>query len=370
MSEVLKKVKDEDILKPAPGGLILECTGPRHAYQRSVLPFVRTRIRSKYLPHMHQHTSHHRDLRGPAMTASLLVALLMLIGKMTAFYITGSAAIFSDAMESVIHLLATAFAVFSLWYSVRPADHSHPYGHGKIAYFSSGFEGGLIMVAALTIIYSAVLDLINGPELKQLNVGLLITFGLSVVNAILGVSLVRIGKRQNSIVLVSNGQHVLTDMWTSVGVILGLFVVWMTDILWLDPVVAIFVALNILWTAGSLMRRSVQGLMETADPNDTVALRNLLDGHVQKGTIQGFHQLRHRRVNDQVWVEYHLLFPEDLTVHEAHDHSHTVEDSVHRLFGSDSVVVTAHLEPEKHSDAHEGAAGQEPGDALHVPHDN
>jgi len=286
------------------------------------------------------------------MTASLLVALLMLIGKMTAFYITGSAAIFSDAMESVIHLLATAFAVFSLWYSVRPADHSHPYGHGKIAYFSSGFEGGLIMVAALTIIYSAVLDLINGPELKQLNVGLLITFGLSVVNAILGVSLVRIGKRQNSIVLVSNGQHVLTD------------------ILWLDPVVAIFVALNILWTAGSLMRRSVQGLMETADPNDTVALRNLLDGHVQKGTIQGFHQLRHRRVNDQVWVEYHLLFPEDLTVHEAHDHSHTVEDPVHRLFGSDSVVVTAHLEPEKHSDAHEGAAGQEPGDALHVPHDN
>lgn len=312
---------------------------------------------------MHQHASH-RDLRGPAMLASLLVSFLMLGGKMTAYSITGSVAILSDAMESVIHLLATGFAVFALWYSLRPADPSHPYGHGKIAYFSSGFEGGLIMVAAITIIYSAVISLIEGPELRQLNVGLLITFGLSMVNLVLGLTLVRIGKRQNSIVLVSNGQHVLTDMWTSVGVVIGLFVVWMTDILWLDPVVAIIVALNILWTAGSLMRRSVQGLMEYADPDDTVTLRSILSGFQKDGTILAFHQLRHRRVNDQVWIEYHLMFPDDLSVLDAHDRSHHVEDAVQERFRCDSVVVTAHLEPERHEDAHGHRVASEPGDAL------
>lgn len=297
------------------------------------------------------------------MVASLLISFLMLGGKMVAYNITGSAAIFSDAMESVVHLMATGFAVFSLWYSIRPADKSHPYGHGKIAYFSSGFEGGLIMVAALSIIYTAILDLIRGPELNQLSVGLLITFVLSVVNLILGLSLIRIGKRQNSIVLISNGQHVLTDMWTSVGVIGGLLAVWLTDILWLDPVVAILVALNILKTAGSLIRRSVFGLMEYADPDDTEAIKAILEKAIAGGTVAGYHQLRHRRVNDQVWVEYHLLFPDHITVRDAHALSHDVENAVHALFTKDDIVVTAHLEPEVHDDVHDGLA-REPGDAL------
>jgi cation diffusion facilitator family transporter len=293
----------------------------------------------------------------------------MLGGKMTAYLITGSAAIFSDAMESVIHLLATGFAAFSLWYSIRPPDQDHPYGHGKIAYFSSGFEGGLIMIAAITIIYAAVMDLVRGPQLEQLNIGLLITFGLSVVNLVLGVSLVRIGKRSNSLVLVSNGQHVLTDMWTSVGVILGLFAVWLTDLIWLDPVVAILVALNILKTAGGLIKQSVSGLMEYANPEETKNLKSVLDNAIENGTISGYHQLRHRRIDSQVWVEYHLLFPEDLSVHDAHSKSHDVEDAVHEVFARDEVVVTAHLEPEQHDDAHQGAV-QEPGDVLGERHAN
>ncbi|GMQ83123.1 MAG: cation diffusion facilitator family transporter [Rhodothermia bacterium] len=297
------------------------------------------------------------------MAASLFVSFLMLSGKTTAYFITGSEAIFSDAMESVIHLLATGFATFSLWFSIRPADRSHPYGHGKIAYFSSGFEGGLIMIAAVWIIYSAVMDLIAGPELNQISLGLLITFGLSMVNLILGATLIRIGKNQNSVVLIANGQHVLADMWTSLGVVVGLLIVWLTDLLWLDPIVAILVALNILWTALRLIRRSVFGLMEYADPEDTKTLMGILDNAVQGGTIAGFHQLRHRRVDDQKWVEYHLLFPENLSVQEAHARSHLVEDAIHKLFRKDSVVVTAHLEPERHDDAHQGQ-NQEPGDAL------
>lgn len=312
--------------------------------------------------HNHQH-DHTMDARGWAMTASLLVSFLMLAGKTTAYLLTDSVAIFSDAMESVIHLLATGFAAFSLWYSLRPADHGHPYGHGKIAYFSSGFEGGLIMIAALIILYSAIQDLILGPEVERLGLGLLITGGLAMVNLGLGVTLIRVGKTNESVVLIANGKHVLTDMWTSIGVVGGLTLVLITDLVWLDPVLAILVALNILWTAGTLIRQSFSGLMEFADTADTEILIDILSEAATEKTIAGFHQLRHRRVNDRLFVEYHLLFPEELTVAEAHQRSHEVEDRIHARFSRRGVIVTAHLEPEKHDSAHEGRP-PEPGDAL------
>ena len=303
------------------------------------------------------------DARGWAMTASLLVSFLMLAGKTTAYFLTDSIAILSDALESVIHLLATGFAAFSLWYSVRPADRGHPYGHGKIAYFSSGFEGALIMIAASVIFYTAIDDLIKGPEVERLSMGLLITGGLAVVNLILGVWLVRVGKSHDSVVLVANGRHVLTDMWTSVGVVGGLALVWVTDLVWLDPVLAIIVALNILWMAGSLMRQAVTGLMEQAIPADTESILEILKSAQAAGTVSGYHQLRHRRVNDQLFVEYHLQFPEDISVAEAHGRSHEVEDIIQARFGIRSIIVTAHLEPESHESAHRGRP-PEPGDAL------
>lgn len=287
------------------------------------------------------------------MLASLIISFFMLGGKLSAYFITGSAAILSDALESVIHLLATGFAAFSLWYSVQPPDSGHPYGHGKIAYFSSGFEGGLIMIAALSILYTGIVDLIQGPEIQRIGVGLWITGGLAFVNLGLGMALIRTGKKHNSLVLVANGQHVLTDMWTSIGVIVGLFLVWLTDIVWLDPIVAILLALNILWTAGGLMKNAYLGLMEAVDPKETAQIVGLLDEAVQKQVIEGYHQLRHRRINDSVFIEYHMTFPITDSIQEAHDKSHRVEDALHRLFPSDSVVVTAHLEPSLHSKAHE-----------------
>ena len=297
------------------------------------------------------------------MAASLLVSLLMLVGKTTAYAITGSAAIFSDAAESVIHLLATGFVAFSLWYAVRPADSGHPYGHGKVAYFASGFEGALICVAAGAILYSAGEALIRGPELRQLDAGLLLLAGLTVINALLGWLLVRTGRQHNSLVLVSNGQHVLTDMWTSLGVLAGLGLVWWTDLVWIDPVVAILVALNILRTGMRLMRRSVEGLMEKVDERATRAILSELDRSVAAGLITGYHQVRHRRVNDQVWVEYHLHFPDDLLLADAHDRSHAVEEAITRLFPGDEVTVTAHLEPDAHDEAHP-AGHAEPIDPL------
>ena len=284
--------------------------------------------------------------------ASLLVSFLMLAGKVTATYLTGSTAILSDAAESVIHLFATGFAGFSLWYAATPPDPGHPYGHGKIAYFASAVEGTLILLAALGIAWTAVRDLMVGASLQRLDVGLYLIAGLTLVNLALGQYLIRTGRRTNSLVLVSNGRHVMTDMWTSLGVVVGVGLVWLTGLQWLDPVVGLLVAGNILWTASGLLRRSVYGLLDEADPEATKALLDELATAVEEDLIAGFHQVRHRRSGDQVWIEYHLMFPGDMPIHEAHARSHQVEDRVDALFPDEDAYVTAHLEPRRHDEAH------------------
>lgn len=286
------------------------------------------------------------------MGLSLFVSFLMLGGKLSAAILTGSTAIYSDAAESVIHLFATGFAGFSLWYAATPPDTAHPYGHGKVSYFASAVEGGLILAAAVAILWGAVNDLITGPDLHRLDTGLYILCGLTLVNLGLGAYLIRVGRRTNSVVLVSNGQHVMTDMWTSLGVIVGVGLVWGTGVRWLDPAAAILVAGNILWTAKDLLRRSVYGLMDTADPEATQALLSVLDAAKSDGVIAEFHQVRHRRSGDEVWVEYHLMFPGEMTITEAHARSHEVEEAVDALFPQTDVHVTAHLEPRHHDAAH------------------
>ncbi|WP_245846019.1 cation diffusion facilitator family transporter [Longibacter salinarum] len=296
--------------------------------------------------------SERRTARRRAMGLSIIVSFIMLAGKVIAAQLTGSAAIFSDAAESVVHLFATGFASFSLWYAATPPDSNHPYGHGKVAYFASAVEGVLILVAAVGIVWTSVNDLLTGAELQRLNIGLYLLAGLTAINLGLGWYLVRTGRETNSIVLVSNGQHVLTDMWTSLGVIVGVGLVWLTGVSWLDPLVALLVAGNILWTAYGLLRRSIYGLMDKADGDATQQILDVLASAKEQGLIADFHQVRHRRTGDEVWIEYHLMFPGDMTIHDAHDRSHRVEDEVDRLFPDDDVHVTAHLEPRKHDAAH------------------
>jgi len=290
--------------------------------------------------------------RRRAMMWSLAVAVLMLAGKSFAAWFTGSAAIFSDALESVIHLVATGFSGFSLWYASTPPDQGHPYGHGKIAYFAAAFEGVLIGAAAIVIGWVAIEDLIRGPSLHQLDAGLLLIAVLTGINAALGFYLIRTGRQYNSLVLVSNGQHVLTDMWTSLGVLVGVGLVRLTGVLWLDPVAALVVAANILWTAGRLLRRSLGGLMDRADTNTTRRVLRVLDRAKASDTVVNYHQVRHRRSDNQLWIEYHLLFPGQMSVREAHARSHEVEAALHEAFADDEVRVTAHLEPRQHGDAH------------------
>ena len=290
-----------------------------------------------------------------AMRWSLGVAVLMLVGKGAAYALTGSTAILSDALESVVHLAATGVAGFSLWYASQPPDRDHPYGHGKIAYVSAGLEGALIIVAAVIIVWTAVTDLLYGASVQSLGWGLSITAALGLINLVLGLGLIRVGRRTNALVLVSNGQHVLTDMWTSLGVLVGVGVVYATGLTWLDPVVALLLGANIVWTGGGLIRRAYGGLMESVDGREAEAVLGVLDAALAEGLIDGHHRVRHRRVNDQVWLEQHLLMPDDLRLDEAHARATEVESRQTALFPQARVQITSHLEPTSHEHPATGA---------------
>jgi len=275
------------------------------------------------------------NLPSRVMQLSLAVAFLMLAGKLSAFFLTGSSAILSDAAESVIHLAATAVATFSLWY-----------------FFSAGFEGGLILIAAGYIIWTGVAALIQGPELHRLGTGLVITGALALINLALGLTLIRVGRNHGSVVLIANGKHVLTDMWTSLAVLIGVSVVWATDLVWLDPVVAIAAGLNIVASAVGLMRRAYGGLLDEADPAVTQRIAECLEKAKEQGRVEGYHQLRHREVDAVLWVELHMLLPSDMPVDEAHGRVTEVERSITDLFPGLTVHLTTHIEPTSHTDHH------------------
>ncbi len=286
-----------------------------------------------------------------AMRISLAVGLLMLVGKSYAYLITNSAAILSDAAESVVHVLAVAFAAFSLWLSFKPADSDHPYGHDKISFFSAGIEGGLIVVAALFIIVESVLKWVQGLRLENLDDGTLIVATASAVNAVLGFYLVWKGKRHDSLILIANGKHVLTDSWTSFGVVGGLLLVILTGWLPFDPILAIIVALNILWSGGKLIRVSIAGLMDEVDPDIDKDVRAILDAETKKRSL-GYHELRHRKSGNSVWIDFHLLFPSRTSIENAHDQATEIEAILHQNLKM-PCTVTTHMEPmENHEGKH------------------
>lgn len=275
----------------------------------------------------------------------------MFSGKWYAYLITGSAAILSDAAESVVHVVAVSFAFYSLWLSQQPPDRSHPYGHDKIGYFSAGFEGVMITLAALYIIFESVRKWLAGLHVERLDTGTLIVAGAAVINLALGLFLTWQGKRHRSLILVANGKHVLTDVWTSFGVVIGLMLVLVTGWLPFDPIFAIFVASNILWAGGKLIRQSVGGLMDEADP----AIERLVNETLERETAARglkYHELRYRNSGTSVWVEVHLLFPAGVPVGDAHAAATAVEEALQDALPVASRVLT-HIEPaEVHDAAH------------------
>src|SRR5215471_2981452 len=197
---------------------------------------------------------------------SLIVASVLLAAKYQAYRMTGSAAVLSDALESIVNVVAAVFALGGLVFAGRPADRNHPYGHGKIEFFSAAFEGGLIAFASVLVVYGALRSLIRGPEVRQIGVGILIVLASALVNLVLGVYLLRTGRRHRSLTLAADGQHVLADVWTSGGIVLGLGLVNLTGWAWLDPVVALLVALWLMWTGFGLVRHAAGGLLDEEDP--------------------------------------------------------------------------------------------------------
>jgi cation diffusion facilitator family transporter len=286
-----------------------------------------------------------------AIRLSLVIGFVMLLGKTYAYSITGSAAILSDAAESVIHVFAVSFAAFSLWLSLKPADESHPYGHEKITFFSAGMEGMMIAIAAVYIIFVSITKWLSGLELQNLERGTMFTAGAAVINATLGGYLVWQGKRNRSLVLTANGKHVLTDSWTSLAVVFGLLMVMWTGWLPFDPLIAIVAALNILWSGGKLIRQSVGGLMDEADRTYEPQFHKALEEETRRRGLK-YHEVRSRVSGTTMWAEFHLLFPTGTTVEKAHAQATEIE----RALKASSPIflnVTTHLEPEeKHDEIH------------------
>jgi cation diffusion facilitator family transporter len=295
-----------------------------------------------------------------AMFLSLGVGFAMLAGKVAAWRITGSAAILSDAAESVVHVVAVAFATFSLRLSYRPANSRFLYGYERISFFSAGFEGAMIILAAVFIVVEAVERWIAGRGPENLGEGIALVVAASLVNLALGVYLVRTGRRAGSLILEANGKHVLTDSWTSFGVVVGLLLVIWTGWKPFDPLVAIVVALNILISGWRLVWGSVRGLLDYADPDVKRQITDELDKICSELGVR-YHELRFRSTGTRVLIEVHLLFPYRIAL----GHAHSLATEVERRLTASlpfAAEVMSHLESVEDHDVVHGVENSSPSD--------
>ena len=261
--------------------------------------------------------------------------------KTAAYFLTGSVGLLSDALELVVNLAGALMALAMLTIAARPADEDHAYGHTKAEYFSSGFEGALILVAAVMIAVTAIRRLITPEPLEQVGLGLTVSIAASLIN--LGVALVMLpaAKRYNSITLEADARHLMTDVWTSAGVIIGVALVAITGWLRLDPLVALLVAANIVWTGIRIVRKSIRRLMDIAIPvEEQDALRKVLEPYEQSG-VQ-FHALRTRQSASRRFVSFHVLVPGNWSVHKGHQLLERIEADIRNAIPE--VTVFTHLE--------------------------
>ena len=273
---------------------------------------------------------------------SIAAALTTIVLKSAAYLLTGSVGLLSDAAESIVNLIGASVALLMLTIAARPADASHAYGHSKAEYFSSGIEGMLIVIAAISIAGMALERLINPRPLEQIGVGMVVATAASAVNFFVARVLLKAGKQYNSITLEADAKHLMTDVWTSVGVLGAVAAVGVTDWLWLDPVIAIAVALNILWSAYGLLRRSAQGLMDAALPiAEQVAVNQILEAYKTRGLE--FHAVRTRQAASRRFVSFHVLVPGEWTVQRGHELLEQIENEICRVLPN--ATLDTHLEP-------------------------
>jgi cation diffusion facilitator family transporter len=278
-----------------------------------------------------------------AVVISLGVSVVLLAAKYQAYRLTGSTAILSDALESIVNVVAAVFGLGGIIFAGRPADRNHPYGHGKVEFFSAAFEGGLIAFAAVLIVYEVVLALLRGVEVRALDLGVSIVLGAGLVNLLLGWYLIRTGRKHASLTLVADGRHVLADFYTSAGIVIGLLLVRFTGIGWLDPLVAGVVALNLLWTGFRLVRHAAGGLLDEEDTDLLGRLLEVLQPHLSQGVIR-VHHLRAIRAGRFHHVDAHLVVPEFWSVERSHDLAEDLGERVMKDLGVEG-EMTLHTDP-------------------------
>ncbi|MDR1742486.1 MAG: cation diffusion facilitator family transporter [Dysgonamonadaceae bacterium] len=274
---------------------------------------------------------------------SLAAAISTILLKFYAYYLTGSMGLYSDALESFVNLFAAIFALVMLNLSEKPADNDHEFGHSKAEYFSGVLEGALILVAAFSILYSAVPRIFAPRAIENISSGLLVSLAASMINLGAGILLIKKGKTHKSIILEADGKHLLTDVYTSAGVIIGILLVKATGFLLLDPVLAIIVALNIIWTGYKLIGRSANGLMDAAIPKEDITKITDYLASLKAQEIE-FHSLLTRQAGQRKFISVHLLVPGSWTVKEGHDHADAIEKTIENMF-DEPVNVSTHLEP-------------------------
>ena len=273
---------------------------------------------------------------------SIAAAIATIVLKGAAWKMTGSVGLLSDAIESFVNLAGAMMALWMLTLAALPADDDHAHGHGKAEYFSSAFEGFLILLAAASIAYTAIDRLLNPQPLEAVWIGLIVSVVASIINFATARVLMKAGRQHNSITLEADAHHLLTDVWTSVGVIAGVALVSLTGWLWLDAAVALLVAANIVWTGYQLMSRSAAGLMDSSLPVEKIEkINSLLAGYREQGL--DFHALRTRQAGGRAFMTLHVLVPGQWSVQQGHDWAERIEHDIHQALPF--THITTHVEP-------------------------
>lgn len=278
------------------------------------------------------------------ITISLVVSLMVTIAKFVAYFSTHSVAILSDALESIINVMAACFACYSIYLASKPKDLNHPYGHGKVEFFSIGFEGGMILIAGGLILFKAIQAFISPRELQKLSAGIWIIVGAGIVNYLLGFFLIRSGKTLNSVTISGNGQHIMTDAWSSLGLIAALVLIQLTGWHWLDPVASLVLGTLIIMKGYKLLRHSVSGLMDETDVKMIDRITTILSRNRRPQWID-VHNVRVQQYGQNFHVDCHITMPYYFSLDQVHQEIKEVEKTINDHFSKGNVECFFHTDP-------------------------
>ena len=246
-----------------------------------------------------------------------IVGVILFIGKLIAWHLTNSDAVFSDAMESIVNIISAFMGLYSLYLAAQPKDENHPYGHGKVEFVTSGVEGSLIIFAGIMIIVEAADSLLHGNTLKKLDYGILIVLATAIINYLMGYFSIKKGERENSVVLISSGKHLQSDTWTTLGVVISLVLVYFTKIYWIDAAVALVFGSYIIIVGYKIVRKSLSGIMDEADPDLLKAVVEVLSINRKKEWID-IHNMKIQQYGSGLHIDAHITLPWYDTLRESH----------------------------------------------------